>query len=67
MRTIVDVWRVAGKIVLTLDAPIPKVAYWNFSINGRIYKPLPVYDMPRTIGIDDDGSEDLFGATVVFI
>lgn len=67
MRKIVDVWRIAGKIVLTLDAPLPDVKYWNFLINGRIYKPLPVYDMPRTIGIDDDGSDDLLGATVTFV
>lgn len=51
-------------VVLVLDQ-IPNVSYNSFRINGKTYKPVPIYDTKNSIAIESDDS--FLGHTVEFI
>jgi hypothetical protein len=52
--------------VLGLDEPIPDKSFYKYEIDGKKYEPVPVYDLPGCIAIDDDG-KSLMGKEVLFV
>ncbi len=65
MRKILSQWQIGKYTVLELDADPPKKPYRKYKIEGIIYKPVRVYDLPRSIAIECDG--DFEGKTVEFV
>ena len=50
--------------VLRLDV-MPKTKYRQFRIDGNLYDPVPVYDMPQCVAIQSE--EKFIGKTVEFV
>lgn len=50
---------------LELDIGLPVSGYKKFRIDGKEYEPVPVYDLPNHIAIEEKGKFE--GKTVEFI
>lgn len=56
----------AGKYrVLKLDGQMPTKAYDYLMIDGKSYKPVPIYDAPNCIAIES--TDSFWGKTVEFV
>ena len=64
MGTVINEFKVSNYVVLILDQ-IPNVRYSNFRINGKTYKPVPIYDAQNSIAIESN--ESFIGNEVEFI
>lgn len=65
MCNILDQWKIGKYTVLELDDDLPIKPYSKYKIEGITYKPVPVYDLPKSIAIENDGN--FKGKTVEFI
>lgn len=69
MDEIVDKWDVGGLSLLTLDKYTPSVTlkdYKKVEIDGIVYQPETVYDLPNTIAIPMVKA-DLVGKNVKYL
>lgn len=62
---IVDVLSLGKVKALFLENEAPSTAWSNVRINGAVYRPVPVYDLPKCIAIEADG--EFAGKIVEFI
>lgn len=58
-------WKIGKYTALELDEDPPMKKYSKYRIGGKDYVPIPVYDLPRHIAIEDQG--EFIGKTVEFI
>lgn len=65
MRIILDQWKIGNYTILELDDDPPMKPYSKYKIDGIAYKTVPVYDLPKSIAVENDG--DFKGKTVEFI
>ena len=52
---ILEQWKIGRYTVPELDNDPPMKPYRKYRIDGIIYDPVPVYDLPRSIAIEDNG------------
>ena len=64
MCKVIDEFHIHKYAVMILDK-MPEHSYYYFIIDGKKYKPLPVYDAKNTIAVESDKS--FIGKTVEFI
>lgn len=65
MCKVIDEFQIGKYTVLGLDKPITARAYRRYRIDGKVYEIVPVYDAPKCIAIEAEGS--FLGKTVEFI
>lgn len=65
MCVIVSEWTVGKYTVLELDQDLPMKRYRKYRIDGADYDPVPVYDLPKHIAVETQGS--FKGKTVEFV
>ena len=65
MSKILSQWQVGEYTALELDSDIPMKSYRKYRIDGREYTPIPVYDFPKHIAIEEKGY--FVGKTVEFV
>lgn len=65
MYTVVNEWQVGKYMALFLNQDPPLKPYWKYRIDGVIYDPVPVYDLPKCIAIEAEGN--FKGKTVEFV
>ncbi len=65
MCKVISQWKIGNYLALELDQNLPKTGYTKYSISGKKYDPVPVYDLPKHIAIEDTG--DFEGKTVEFV
>lgn len=63
MNEIISELKVSKYLCLQLDN-IPTNSYNKFIIDGKLYDPVPIYDMPNCIAIESE--ESFVGKTVEF-
>ena len=64
MRKVIYEFSVNKYKLLKLDGELPKTKYTCFLIDGKKYKPVPVYDAPNCIAVETE--ESFLGKTVEF-
>ena len=64
-RKVVSELHVRNYVALALDGEIPRKEHNRYIIEGVEYNIVPVYDMPRCIGIEAEGS--FIGKEVEFV
>lgn len=67
MCNIIGQWKIDGYTVLELDNNPPMKPYRKYKIDGIIYEPVPVYDLPKSIAIKKVGDFNFEGMIVEFI
>lgn len=55
MHKVLSEWVVGAYTVLELDQDLPVKAYEKYRIDGKDYKPIPVYDFPKHIAVESKG------------
>ena len=65
MNKIISEFSIGKYRVLKIDEEIPKKSYSLFRIDGKEYKPVPIYDAPNCIAIES--SENFLGKQVDFV
>ena len=63
--TVTEQFEVGRYMVPSFDEDLPLSAYNAYENDGRIYTPIMVYDLPRSIAIEAKGS--FVGKEVVFL
>lgn len=64
MGIVINEFKVSKYVILVLDQ-IPDTKYRNFRINGKTYKPVPIYDAKNSIAVESGDS--FIGDKVEFI
>jgi len=64
IRKVIYEFSVSKYKLLKLDGELPKTNYTCFVIDGKKYKPVPVYDAPNCIAVDS--AESFLGKVVDF-
>ena len=65
MRKVVSEFGIGKYRVLKLDGEIPKVKHSGYTIDGRQYKAVPMYDTQNCVAIES--TDSFVGKTVEFM
>lgn len=65
MYTVIDEWKVGKYIALKLNQAPPFKPYRKYCIDGIVYDAVPVYDLPKCIAIEAEGS--FIGKNIEFV